>query len=218
MVISINGNNLQRVSSTKFLGVMLDDKLNWKKHIECIAGKVARTTAILHKSRCVLSTESLLMVYYGLIYPVIAYCCEIWGNTYKSRVKPIVMLQKRCIRIIGKVDRLESTNPLFSRYNVLKFNDIVRITTLLIAHKRLYGVLPMSIQDCVVRISHRYESLRKNRFLARFSSTTLGSQSLVSVGTKLWNSIPSVITSIVNHQRFKLSIKKFYIQQYTVQV
>ena len=38
------------------------------------------------------------------VMPYLNSCCEIWGNTYKSRIQPLHIIQKRAIRICQKAD------------------------------------------------------------------------------------------------------------------
>ena len=47
--INLNGNKIDRVENTKFLGVFIDEKLNWKNHISYIASKISRNLGILNK-------------------------------------------------------------------------------------------------------------------------------------------------------------------------
>ena len=54
------------------------------------------------------------------------YCSEIWGNTHKTKLHGIIMLQKRVMRTVYGVDRLEHTNYLFYDSHFLKFPDIVK--------------------------------------------------------------------------------------------
>ncbi len=49
--ISIDNHVLECVSVTKFLGVMLDDKLLWKSHIDQIQNRVSKSIGILAKAR-----------------------------------------------------------------------------------------------------------------------------------------------------------------------
>ena len=50
IVINIEGHIINEVDSTKFLGIYLDNKLNWKKHIAYVSGKVARGIGLIKKS------------------------------------------------------------------------------------------------------------------------------------------------------------------------
>ena len=61
--------------------------------------------------------------------PHIKYCNIFWGNTYKSNVSCIYILQKRMIRIICKKHFLHHTNGLFIDNSLLKINEITYIST-----------------------------------------------------------------------------------------
>ena len=124
-------------------------------------------------------------------------------------------VQKRCIRIICKAERLASTNVLFRRQKVLKFEDIVGVRTLLIVHRAFYHKLPLLLQASFERVNHRYACRRQNKFQMRYSRSTISSQSLISVGTKLWNNLPQQISSIKSFHKFKSCVKQYYIEQYS---
>ena len=59
IVISIEGHFIDEVSYTKFLGVYIDNRLNWKKHISLISGKVSRAIGIIVRARRFLNTDTL---------------------------------------------------------------------------------------------------------------------------------------------------------------
>ena len=47
-----------------------------------------------------------------------------WGNTYKTYLQKLTLLQKIIIRIIAGVHPLTHTDPLFMLFNILKFAHI----------------------------------------------------------------------------------------------
>ena len=59
ITIQINGQKIERVTETKFLGVILDHKLTFKSHIDYISNKIAKCIGIISKARRALSTYSL---------------------------------------------------------------------------------------------------------------------------------------------------------------
>ena len=85
--------------SNKFLGVHIDNKLNWKMHIDYVSGKIARGIGILLKTRKVLRNECMTNLYYAFIYPYLIYCNHIWGNTYTTTLSKVQILQNKAIRI-----------------------------------------------------------------------------------------------------------------------
>uniref|UniRef100_A0A672HHM4 Reverse transcriptase domain-containing protein n=1 Tax=Salarias fasciatus TaxID=181472 RepID=A0A672HHM4_SALFA len=91
---------IEKVDEFKFLGVLIDNKLNWKSHIKYVQTKISKSVAVLNKVKYVLDYKSLRMLYCALVLPHLSYCLEIWGNNYTSTIKPLIILQKRAIRIV----------------------------------------------------------------------------------------------------------------------
>ena len=95
MNIKIDGNKIDSVEQTKFLGVIIDKQLNWKKHITHITGKVARGIGIIIKAKKYLPREAMLSLYYYFIYPYLTYCNLVWGTSCKSHLERLKILQKK---------------------------------------------------------------------------------------------------------------------------
>ena len=93
--ITIDGTNIVQVFETKFLGVMIDHKLNWKSHIMNIRAKLSRCIGMFYKAGQILDVDFLRMLYCILYLPHISYCNEIWGAAYKSNIDCINKSQKK---------------------------------------------------------------------------------------------------------------------------
>ena len=63
----INGNRISEVNETKFLGVIIDNKLNWSPHIMHISKKMAKGIGIILKARKVFDNVTLFSLYYTFI-------------------------------------------------------------------------------------------------------------------------------------------------------
>ena len=72
--ILIDNGKVNQVDHTKFLGVVINSRLNWKDHIKTVCCKVSKSTGILHRSRKNLNTDTLLLLYQTLIQPYFDYC------------------------------------------------------------------------------------------------------------------------------------------------
>ena len=77
--ISIDNQNIVKVKETNFLGVILDENLNWKSEISHVANKVAKSISIISRCSFFLPKSSLRMLYYSLIYPYFYYCNIVWA-------------------------------------------------------------------------------------------------------------------------------------------
>src|SRR6218665_1633999 len=81
----INNSLLSQISSTKFLGVVIDQHLTWKDHISLMTNKISKNIDVIARIRHLLPTTILISLYYTLIFPyLISYCNIVWGASYKS--------------------------------------------------------------------------------------------------------------------------------------
>ena len=95
--ISINNSEIDMVYKTKFLGVVIDSKLNWKDHVAMVKSKLSKSIAIMHKAKHLLERRSGMILYFSLVLPYLSYCCEVWGNTYEFKhLNNVYILQKSC--------------------------------------------------------------------------------------------------------------------------
>ena len=85
--IKINGQEIKRVHSTKFPGVLIDDSLNFKGHIDHFIHKLSKYVGLFYKIRHILPLSALLTLYKTLFEPHLNYCNVIWCNTLPSQLK-----------------------------------------------------------------------------------------------------------------------------------
>ena len=92
--ICIYREELEKVHVTKFLGVYIDYRLDWKRHIDHIMNKASKSISIIYRASQKLNETALLMLYNTLILPYLSYCSEVWGRTYKTNLNPLFVKQK----------------------------------------------------------------------------------------------------------------------------
>ena len=88
-------NEIIKVEFTTFLGVLIDNKLTWKKHISMIKSKLSKSCAIMYRASFIIDKCGRLILYHSLFLPYIMYCIEVCGNTYDTNLYCLVLLQKR---------------------------------------------------------------------------------------------------------------------------
>ena len=62
--INLNGKQLYETNSVQYLGVRIDNRLNWKAHINDIALKIIRANAMLYKVRNFVGAGILKSIYH----------------------------------------------------------------------------------------------------------------------------------------------------------
>ena len=202
----LNGEGIERVQYTKFLGVYIDDHLNWNQHIREVCLKLSRTCGILYKVRRHLTLDALMSIYYTLAYPYIHYCISVWGCTWPSFLNKLVVTQKKIFRCIFSLKKIDSTSDIFITYNLLNVHSI---------HKYFLLLLLFRTHNLESEIFTFSESLRPRRGNSlnlrcpRFN-TTLYKNSIVCQGPTVWNELPIHLKNFIisSHlMSFKRKIK-----------
>ena len=97
-------------------------RLNWKKHTHEVGKKRSRGIGILSKLRHFVTSDILNQLHYSLVYPFLTYGLIAWGNTYATTLKPVVVLQKKAVRIIAFSNRDAHSSPLFFTARINQIN------------------------------------------------------------------------------------------------
>ena len=74
--VNLDNTNLERVKHTKLLGMLIDDCLSWKNHIDCVSKTISRNTGVMNKLKHFVPTPIL-----PLLYPSFA-SFELWCTSF----------------------------------------------------------------------------------------------------------------------------------------
>ena len=209
----LNNTILQRASSEttsqcKFLGVYLDMNLvpTFKRHINSVTAKVSKHSGILYRIRDRLPADARIRYYYAFIYPYLKYNVEVWGSSYPSHLKPLIIQHKRVIRTITNSGFNEHTTPLFFQLGLLKFTDIHKFHVLVRMHKL--------VAADNFPVTHSLNLRNRNQAVPEFHRLTLTQQAFSYTGPKTWNELPENIRQISNHPKFRKALKFHLLGQY----
>ena len=112
--ISINKENIKQVQNINFLGIVIDEFLTWRDHVDLIAKKIIKCAAVICWIRHFTNLN-----FNALVYPYLTYGNLIWGNTYKSHIRKLVNIQKKIVRLITFKSYSEHTDPIFFELKIL---------------------------------------------------------------------------------------------------
>lgn len=212
--IQIDGVGIERVNENKFLGVIIDDKINWKSHIKHVHSKLSRSISVLSKARHILDHKSLHILYCSLILPYLHYCAEVWGNTYKCSIQSLFILQKRAIRIIHNTGYREHTNLLFLKSKTFKFIDLVHFQTAQIMYKAIHNKLPGNIQKLFFNREGGYNLRGECNLKHQRARTTIKGFCVSVCGVRLWNSLGVELKRCPSMTQFKKQYKHMVFTKY----
>ena len=196
--IKIDGNNIQQVNKTKFLGVVIEEHLNWALHISHLCNIIARNVGILQKLRYFIPTYVLKILYHSLILSHLQYCTLLWANSYRSHLHKLRLLQKKAIRIISNTDYLAHSSKLFLNLKLLKLDDIMKFQLGTFMYKLKNNKLPNVIPHMFVTNEniHRHNTRNKNGYLIPSVRTNCRKFTVGYAGPILWNSFPQKLRQL----------------------
>ena len=211
--IKIQNTNIERVSVTKFLGVMIDAQLSWKCHIEYTCKKISKCLGVILKARKKLNKSVLLNLYYSFAYPYFIYCNHVWGNTYPTNLNKMIVLQKKLIRIVTCSPYRAHNKPLLVANNVLSVNEINVYIVGIFMYNYCHDHLPNLFDGFFQRINevHDRNTRQSNELHVKFARTDVRKFSLRMHGARIWNDIPMHIKHATSVNVFKQMLKKHLI-------
>ena len=213
--IMINGKIIERVSETKFLGIVIDEGLNWKNHADYIATKISKNIGVLNRVKHILNRGTLKILYSTMIQPYLLYCVLLWGNASLLALDKIEKLQKRAIRLVSGSSYLAHTSPLFTRLSLLQLRDIYKKEVVIFMYKCLNNLLPVCCASYVKRAVPKCYALRtEDDFEQEFARTLIRQNFISHIGPSIWKVIPSYVRSAVSISILKTNFVQFAINNY----
>ena len=217
--LEINGIPLERVQNFNFLGLLLNENMSWKPHIDLLANKLAKCAGVLNKLKHVLPIHILRTLYFSMVQSRMMYCILTWGFVHYR----IEKLQKRFVRIISSSKYNAHSEPLFKVLDILKIEHLFSQCCLKFVYKFQNCQLPMyflSLQ-CVPRSSiHSHDTKSANKMDTIYTRTKMAAKCIRSQLPLLLNDTPDIILNKINThsiEGFSFFIKQYYLSQYTTQ-
>ena len=131
--IKILGENVERVHEFDQLGVTIDDKLNWNRHIDKLYKKLYSTLFSIKQVKF-LPKSSLVTTYRSLVESTLHYCNVLWGNCGSSFTEKLQRLQNRAIQLICKKSEPADNNKLFTDLSILTMQQLIDFNTINMAN------------------------------------------------------------------------------------
>ena len=95
--LSINGRNIDKVSTYKYLGITLDMNLNYNKHLENVIKSISYKSLLLAKIRKYITQDVVIRIYKTMILPVLEYGDVLYDGANKKLIDKLKTIQYRCL-------------------------------------------------------------------------------------------------------------------------
>ena len=174
---------LQKVDSTKYLGVYIDKKLNWSVHINYINQKLCKSLGVLSKLRHYLKKDCLKQIYFAFFQSHINYALINWGFTYQTHLDDIETSMNKAVRIMSFAKKDASALPLFNNLKLFNFDSNLTYQVGKFLWRVQHNSIPKNISDTFVPSNN---GTRQGFSIPTFRTETYR-QSVYYLGVMKWN-------------------------------
>jgi len=196
-------NVINEVKCSTFLGMHIDNHMNWKNHVEQILPKLGAACFSIRNLIHTLHPDVLHMVHLAYFYSVLQYGIIFWGNS--TLVHQVFKLQKRVVWVMSGAGQRSSCRNLFRKLNILAIACQYKLSFMLFTVDNQKGFLTNAYV-------HGLDTRNKNHLYLPVASLSCVQQGFSYSGVKIFNSLPSNIQSYRNdRKRFKNKLYTYLI-------
>ena len=169
--LSINDLGLSRTDSVKYLGVYLDDNLNWTPHVKHLSLLLARYSGLFYRIRNLVLKYILLMLFYSVVYSRVQHGIILWGSTFKPVLRELEVRLNNIVRTITGSRKFDHVTPLFKQLKLLKLHDIYQLELEKFMYQLNWNKLPIIIQSLFTKIEylHKYNTRQAKTTTVNYS-------------------------------------------------
>ena len=200
---------LRFVSSTKDLGILIDQHLSFDSHVVNLKKDTFRLIRNVVKRRFLFSATQLKLIVNSIIICKLDYCNALYYGINDNLIHQLQLIQNAAAKaVVGlyKHDHLGNTLKDL-HWLPVKFRIVFKI--LLLVFKCLNGLAP----DYLCEMLHFANSDHSIYLVEPRTASSFGDRSFQKAGPRLWNELPLVIKTLPSLELFKPALKTFLFKK-----
>ena len=208
--IKLGNVSLTSESSVELLGVTIDDRLQFKEHVNRLIKTGNQKFHALARISKHISENKLKILMKSFILSQFNYCSLIWMYHDRTINAKLNKLHERALRMVYK-DNISTFEQLLIKDNSMTIHqrNLQKLGTAM--YKIKNEISPKPIQELFEYHRNRYDLRNEKIWKTRNIRTTLyGAGSMTFQGPKIWGSIPDEIKASTSTLMFKQKIKKWF--------
>ena len=214
--INVNNYCIKQADEFKYVGVIVDNKLNWHKHIEYLCTHVSKAAGVIYRLKPKLPNSALKLVYHSLISSKLRYGAAAWGSAKSTALRKLNVLNNKAVKNFKRAS--ESLSSTYHRMNFFTCGSLYDIETAKFMFSLKEGKLPEEFSHFVEPISHNHytRATAQEKYKLPQPRTDLGKSSIKFQGVKVWNNLPTYIRKEKNRNSFNKNLKSYLLQQQSI--
>ena len=203
---------IKECKETKYLGLILDSKLNFKSHVDYIIRKVMKRIGAMYRSKTLLPIKYRKMFANALMLPQFDYLDTIYCRAGKTKLAELDTLYKKVAKIALNVPQTESS------LNV--YRDMKWLPLHLRRQLHLSNYMFRIIHDnCPTNFMNKFSYIsggsRSGESCNLYVNRSTSHKNFQYLGAKCWNNVPTDLRNLPDVKSFSDSYKKQLLSSIT---
>ena len=215
--INVCGDSVKCAPSLKYLGVYIDEQLDFKKQIREKCRIASVNLHLIQQIRNFLTLEACQQLVQSLVISQLDYGNALYCGLNSVTLAPLRRIQKRAAKLILRLGRYDSATNALKTLHWLPINYRSKFKIACLVHQCIAGVAPKYLQDLLsIHINKRtLRSSQQKGILLKIPSTckTFADKTFSVTGPKVWNNLPADIRLTMDYDRFKKELKTHYFRE-----
>lgn len=209
--LTINNETINKTNNEKYLGLILDNRLTFKAHIDYLRNKIIPLTGALRNISKYVPYKLRHTIYNALVKPHLEYLIQIWGQAAKTHLQKIQITQNKLIKVLFNFNYLTSSKIIYSKTKLLNIQQLYSYNICILIRKILTQKIHTQIN--LKKKQHKYYTRNKDNFELPKTRTLYGKKTIEFEGAQLYNKLPNCIKNCLTFNSFKQKLKMHMIEQ-----
>ena len=201
MILSLNDVLLERVCSYTYLGFILDDHLNFNKHLNSMVSTVSHKLYLLSRIRRYLNNAACISIFKTMVLSILEYGNIIYSGTSKINLEKLDKLFHRGLKICDATNNNVSKNQLCYDCKITPLETRREVQLLIFMHKQTQNIdlLKMTKIETRLHAAPVFRTYKPNNEKALLN--------VMYRGAITWNALPFVDRN-KKFNDFKMKIRR----------
>ena len=200
----LHNNQLEVVTSTKYLGVTISQDLSWNKHISNVASKANKTLGLVKRNIKISSPSIKELAFNSLVRPITEYSAAVWDPYTQANIRSLEKVQRRAARwTLNRYHNTSSVSDMLVHLSWPTLQSRRSDARLCLMYKMVYSLVATDIGQFVSPVLRQTRHSHPHSFIQIRSRNEAYRMSFFPRTVVQWNLLPADIVLAPTFDAFK---------------
>ena len=205
---SLHGQQLEKVPNAKYLGVTINEKLNWSTHIHSTVAKANKTAAFAHRNLKGCTPQTQATCFKTLARPIVEYASPIWDPASEELSAALEMVQRRAARrIYHDFSRKSSATAMVAKLQLEPLQARRKVSKVNMMYRIMNGLVDIDAPSGLLVPAGRSTRGHTAKLMVPFARTDIYRNSFFPSTIRLWNTLHQDAISSCSMEAFSATLE-----------